>query len=286
MEWKVAPSYQHMTIEKIDETAHKAYVTEECWKCGGSGNFAWFGACFACGGTGKNAKWVKIYSPAEYDKYLAAREKSKAKKEQAAAERKQQLLDNSEANKKALLTQFGYNSDSPFVYIVIGENTYNIKDELKDAGARFDRSLGWYTTSPIEVPEGYKLVSVPFDNIYDWNPLTKKISIKEEAAAIVEKLQNENRPQSASEYIGEIKERIRDLEVTLVNTHTLDGIYGTSTIYTFKQNDNVIIWMTSSTQDINIGDEILLTGTIKEHSEYKGVKQTKMSRCILKKKCA
>jgi hypothetical protein len=40
---------------------------------------------------------------------------------------------------------------------------------------------------------------------------------------------------------------------------------------------------TSCKYDVEIGDHILLTGTVKEHSEYKGVKQTKMSRCILKK---
>lgn len=286
MEWKVAPSYQHMTVEKIDEDAHKAYVTEKCWKCGGSGNFAWFGACFACDGTGKNAKWVKIYSPAEYEKYLTSQEKSKAKKEQAAAERKRQLLDNSEANKKALLAQFGYNSDSPFVYIVVGEDTYNIKDELKNAGARFERSLGWYTASPIEVPEGYSQIAIPFDEVYDWNPLTKKISIKEEATEIVEKIQNENKPESASEYIGEIKERVRDLEVTVVGSRSIDGAYGTSNIYTFKEHENIIVWFTTSYQEINVGDELLLTGTVKSHDEYKGVKQTKMTRCILKKRCA
>jgi hypothetical protein len=32
-----------------------------------------------------------------------------------------------------------------------------------------------------------------------------------------------------------------------------------------------------------VGDEIFLTGTVKEHKIYKGVKQTILSRCIIKK---
>jgi len=79
MEWKVAPTYQSWTIEKVDEDSHKAYVSTPCWKCGGSGQYAWFGVCFKCNGAGKETKWVKAYTPEQYDKYIIAQKLLKLK---------------------------------------------------------------------------------------------------------------------------------------------------------------------------------------------------------------
>lgn len=283
MVWKVAPSYEHMDIIKVDEDARKALVSETCWKCGGSGMYAWFGTCFACNGTGHNQKWVKIYTEDEYNKYVTSQERARVRKAEAEEKRKQDLIDNSEANKKAMLASFEYDVEDPTVYIVVGDNTYEIKDELKAAGARFDYALGWYFKKETEVPEGYILVPIKFDKLFNWLPLIQKFEVKEDAKETVRLAVNEVMPESPSEYIGEIKERIRDLKVTLIGARTIDSYYGTTNIYTFKSGDNVIIWMTTSCQDIEVGDEVLLTGTVKSHDEYKGVKQTKMTRCIIKK---
>ena len=35
--------------------------------------------------------------------------------------------------------------------------------------------------------------------------------------------------------------------------------------------------------EIKEGDEITLTGTVKDHTEYNGILQTVLSRCIVKK---
>jgi hypothetical protein len=43
--------------------------------------------------------------------------------------------------------------------------------------------------------------------------------------------------------------------------------------------------MTSSSKsDIKIGDKLFLTGTVKDHVTYNGVKQTKVNRCIIKER--
>ena len=55
-----------------------------------------------------------------------------------------------------------------------------------------------------------------------------------------------------------------------------------STIFTFDYNGNSLVWITTSDKNIHIGDTILLTGTIKDYKEYKGIKQTYLSRCIIK----
>lgn len=282
MKYMVAPSYQNGKITKIDEENKKAYVVETCYKCGGSGQYAWFGECFACNGLGKIGKWVKAYTEEEYEKYLHNQEKAKERRAEKEKTRQQDLIDNSEVNKKNLLKDFGYDPENPTVYIVAGENTYAIKDELKEAGARFNPTLGWYFQHEVEVPEGYTLAAIPFDNVFNWFPLVKRIEIKENAKEIAEAAVNALLPKSNSEYVGEVKDRMRDLEVTFIGCRTFESYYGTTNIYTFDYNGNILVWLTTSCKDMQPNEKYLLTATVKEHSEYKGVKQTKLSRCIIK----
>lgn len=89
-----------------------------------------------------------------------------------------------------------------------------------------------------------------------------------------------------SEYIGTIGER-KKLIVTLMNYYSYYTNFGDNYIYTMCDADgNVLVWKTtkilsiSSNGDvIKKGDLLEITGTIKEHLEYKGVKQTHLTRC-------
>lgn len=281
-EWKVAPSYQKMKLVKVDEVNHKGLVEEKCWKCGGSGEYAWFGTCFACNGAGCISKWVKIYTEEEYEKYVAAQEKAKEKREQKAEADRQDKLDNSEKYQAEVLEKLGYDTKNPLIWLVGGGSTYEIKDQLKEAGCKFNPVFGWYSTKPIDVPTGYGMVSINFYDVYVWYPFVKRFELKENAKEIADTALAKLTPESHSEYIGEVKERLRDLQVTLTAVRNIDGFYGTSYIYTFKKEENVLVWITSSYKDIQIGHIYSLTGTVKEHKEYKNVKQTVLSRCIVK----
>lgn len=283
MTWYVAPSYQHAKIVKVDEEIHKAYITETCWKCGGSGEYAWFGTCFACGGSGHIDKWVKAYTKEELDKYVAAQEKAKERREKKAEQARQEKLNNSDENRKELLAKWGYDPENPLIWLVGGGSTFEIKDWLKEQGCKFCKELGWYSCKELDVPEGYTMVSINFMDVYDWFPMVKRFEIKENAKEIADAALATLMPESHSEYVGEVKERVRDLDVTLTSARSFDGFYGTNFIYTFDYKENVLIWITSSCKDIEVGDKLLLTGTIKEHETYKGVKQTKLSRCVIKK---
>lgn len=282
MEYFVAPSYKDWQITKVDETNRKATITTKCWKCGGTGQYAWFGECFTCNGFGYIQKTVKAYTAEELEKYIASQAKAKEKREKAEEARKQALRDNSEANKKALLESWGYDPENPLIWLVGGGNTYEIKDWLKEQGCKFCQELGWYSCKPLDVPTGYGMVSIKFDDAYEWFPMVKRFEIKPEVKEIAAAALSSLYPESKSEYIGEVKQRIRDLEVTLTDARDIDGYYGVSTIYTFANGDNVLVWITSSPKDIEVGDHLLLTGTVKEHKDYKGVKQTVLSRCIIK----
>lgn len=286
MEWKVAPSYQTWTLKKVDEDSHKGYVVTDCDKCGGTGLYAWFGMCFKCEGTGKIGKWVKIYTPEQYEKYIAAQEKAREKRVEKAKAREQALLDNSEENKAIILEKWGFDPADPAVYLVAGGNTFEIKDELKERGGRFNPALNWHFTKEVEVPEGFELVKVPFDEVYDWYPMVKRIDIKQNAKEIADAARATILTDSKSDFVGTVKERMRDLKVVLTGRREFDkGYYGTTTMLTFALGDNVLVWFASSyipEEKTIVGHDYLLTGTVKEHKVYDGVKQTYLNRCILK----
>lgn len=164
MKWMVAPSYANATIKKVNEDTHKAYIEDTCDRCGGRGIIVARvengqpipipvdgGVCYKCGGSGKIQKWVKAYTESEYDSYIKATERRKARSAEIAEQKRQEELNKREAKRIEWMRTQGYDVTNPVVHIVAGGNTYDIKDELKAAGCRFDRALGWYSTHEISV---------------------------------------------------------------------------------------------------------------------------------------
>ena len=290
MEWKVAPSYANYTIVSVDEDAKKAIVESQCDRCGGSGMYiiprVFQGTCFACNGAGTIRKRVRAYTPDEYEKYLANQARAKERKAEQRAAEVAKLEEESEANLRIALEEAGYDVECPQIFVVIGENTYAVKDELKELGCKYKPEFGWYCTHAVDVPVNYGMVGIPFDQVCEWNPVAKKIFIKDGAKEIADAAKNEAAPKSNSEFIGDIKQRLRDMEVVYTNCRTIESYYGVSLVYTFKLGDNVLTWFCSGKgidPDIEIGETVLLTGTVKDHKEYNGVKQTYLNRCIVKR---
>jgi len=97
------------------------------------------------------------------------------------------------------------------------------------------------------------------------------------------KEQKERAEQRAkSNHIGEVGERItvdvKDFEVIT----GWETIYGYVRVYKITDtNDNVLTWKTTTILDRK---DIVLTATVKEHKEYKGEKQTEVTKCRVKVK--
>lgn len=84
-----------------------------------------------------------------------------------------------------------------------------------------------------------------------------------------------------SEYQGKLKER-SNWELKVDKTIPLAGAYGTTFLHLMSdQAGNAFKWMASS-ECLDEGKAYIITGTVKDHKEYKGVKQTSLTRC----KCA
>ena len=82
-----------------------------------------------------------------------------------------------------------------------------------------------------------------------------------------------------SSYIGNLKERIT-VEVVLESSRMISSYYGDSILYKFRDmNGNILCWFSSSgSLDKEIGDKFFITGTVKKHEEFKGIKQTMLTR--------
>lgn len=289
MKWMVAPTYQNWTVKEVNEDSHKAFVVTNCDRCGGTGAYVipgiFYGTCFQCNGNGKMAKWVKAYTEKEYESYVKAQERTKERKAEKEKARIADLDANSEVNKAECMKKMGFEGD--YIYLISG-NTFDIKDYIKERGGRYNPALNWYFTEEVEVPKGYTLVPIKIDEVYDWLPRVKRLELKENAKEVAAAARRTTEPESHSEYVGEIKQRLRDLEVVLDGARAVSSAYGQSIMFTFKCKENVFIWFTSCPPDADkaiVGHKYLLTGTVKDHKEYNGVKQTYLNRCLLKEMC-
>ncbi len=95
--------------------------------------------------------------------------------------------------------------------------------------------------------------------------------------AYKEKVKKEAEAAKKSEYVGEIGKRIEFKVASIVCVTSWETQWGLTKI--FKITDeagNVYTWKTSNW----LPDEITtIKGTVKEHKEYRGVKQTEFTRC-------
>ena len=122
----------------------------------------------------------------------------------------------------------------------------------------------------------------------------EKIRKEAEAKAEAERLAKEaaiKAQKAISQYVGEIGQRLT-IKATFVFGTCWNTKFGTQYLYNFKDaNGNKLTWKTSSIpmvlnsegKDvvINEGDQVTITGTVKEHSEYRDEKQTVLTRCRL-----
>jgi len=260
------PKHGEPFIQKVDRNGSQHWIDNNCPKCGGIGYLHGYehvdGArCWKCNASGFYPhSWI-IRTP-EYQAKLNKRRNDKKRKEN---------LD----GRAAFLAKEGFNSEGK-TFVVIGK-TYEIKDDLKVAGAKFNIYLNWHF---VEKPDTFPTVELTIDDCFTENDIAAlwwndRFDIQD---IIKERTPKES---SKSEYIGEVGKRIA-VEVCLKSSYSFEhsfGYYGgTSYIHSFiDENGNVIIWKTS--KHLTEGEKYTLVGTVKEHSEYRETKQTILTRC-------
>lgn len=80
-------------------------------------------------------------------------------------------------------------------------------------------------------------------------------------------------------YVGTVGQRETFSNLICVRCPSFESDYGRVYVNTFEDADgNILIWKTGS-YNAEVGDKVTLMGTVKDHSEYRGTKQTILSRC-------
>lgn len=272
---------------KVDKNGTHVFADCNCRKCGGTGFIPGYehvqgGVCFKCEGSGvSTATEIKIYTD-EYGTKLKAQRKAREEK------KRQKMIEESGEWNKEWMAKEGFNEEG-ITYIVLG-NTYEIKEQLKSHGAKFNHMLGWHMPSA----EGFDAVPIKIDQVTQhlWNGRLDYMSEYRAVEELVKTLKGEaeqklkaKNGEHVSEYIGTVGER-REFVCTLVGHFCYESSFGgygywtdnTMHIYKFKdENGNIIVWNTATYLDDD-KPEYKFRATIKEHSEYKGEKQTVISR--------
>lgn len=288
----VAPSYENFEIisEPFKNDNGRLYVKVKgvCPRCNGTGHYSYNqidgDICYECMGKKFITKTVRVYTEKEYTRMKAANEHARAKREAEKETKDRDLIENAAKYKHEIALKLGFGEDEK-AYLVYGDDTFAIKNKLKKLGARFDPTLKWFFSKEVELPEGYKLCAMSFDELYNYNPQGKWAEFKEDAKAIVSRRIAELKGPSTSVYYpGVEKERIHNITVKVKSIHGFEGMYGYTFVYTFTSGDYVFVWITSKcNMDLAVGDTVDLTGTIKKFDEYMGVAQTYLTRCLVKK---
>lgn len=280
----VAESYKNYTQigEPYTKDSGKQYIrlSKPCSKCGGTGIYLHFGTCFTCNGSGKNYAEARVYTPEEYEKYTASLERRREKRLEEQEKKEFELLSNSEINKKEVMVKLGFDPETALTYIPVGD-TYAIKDTLKANGYKYNPVIGWHNSIPSV--EKINHVSISFDKLYDWYPLTKYAELRPEAEGLVK-----SSLPSIGEHYGEIGKRFKQVRARLDERKLVCD--GTCYLYKFTADNYTFIWLTSSSPKVKYTNEepiegatYLLTATVKGHEVSNGIKTTKVNRAVLEK---
>ena len=240
---------------------------------------AFGGICLKCKGSGFITKEVRLYTDKEFEQMEKASAKAAEKREAA----REQKIKAEYANKRAKwLEENGFNENlTTFVYFPA--NSFEVKDNLKDAGFKFNRSLLWHIAN---IPEGYedKVVEITLDKVAEIGAWGEGC-YRPNARAFVDDILKNCRPieESTSEWLFEEKERFYDYAVVLKSIRGMETRFGWTQLVKFEDaNGNILQWWTAVEIKAEVGDQVLLTGTVKAHDEYKGVKSTTVTRCKIK----
>lgn len=92
----------------------------------------------------------------------------------------------------------------------------------------------------------------------------------------------EEKIKPISQHVGNLKEKIKEIQLKVESKIPFEGMYGISYIHKLYDNaGNCYVWFTNNS-NMEKGEEYLVKGTITGHDEFQGEKQTKLSRCTFR----
>ena len=94
-----------------------------------------------------------------------------------------------------------------------------------------------------------------------------------------EKKASEETTPRLNEFYGDIKQRLRGLELTVVSMREIESDYGTSTLLVMRDAEGrTFKWFSSNLYDFEAGAVLTLDATVKDHEVYQDLNQTVLTR--------
>jgi hypothetical protein len=88
-----------------------------------------------------------------------------------------------------------------------------------------------------------------------------------------------------SEFVGQVGDRLYDIPITVVGYQQIEGAFGETNIIRMQdEKGNVFTWFASTgktSMQMEVGQSYVISGTVKKHQEWKGRKETMLSRVKL-----
>ncbi len=98
----------------------------------------------------------------------------------------------------------------------------------------------------------------------------------------IRKQEEESKKNGDSGYVGTVGERLVLADCDIKMLTRFDGVYGETYIYGIYNAGNVFTWKTSKYLPLDNRRKVNIKGTVKGHNEYRGTKQTELTRCSVK----
>lgn len=178
-----------------------------------------------------------------------------------------------------------------FTYLIIGGNTYYIKDALKDRGAKFNKYLYWHSAEELtNLPYPFVCFRVNFTDVYDWNENANTAMETLAGAKLINNALNIYKKQqekdAKGEYYGEVGERYTKVKTTFLDVRDCSTEGDLCFMYKFKTEDGcILVWFTTAFffYDFQPGEVIYTNFTVKKQEVAKATneKTTYMTRAYL-----
>ena len=271
---------------RVDRNGTKIYEDwrcPHCWGAGGADCWIYTGyTCYQCGGSGKRSKpkIIREYTP-EYQAKLDAQRAKRAEKKLA-----EERAHADELN-AGFFKRNGFDAQGN-MWIVLG-NSYELKDSLKEMGCKFIKALSCWSSD--HELESIKTIKVHASDLYESDEagvyLWRWMKVSEGLAIIQQANDDLRASESKSTYVGKIGDKI-EVKARLTRCHSYDSTFNHHTVTTFiniftDEAGNVYVWKSTAYFDAGLDDQVILKGTVKDHSEYNGIKQTILTRCKVTK---
>ena len=166
-------------------------------------------------------------------------------------------------------------------YITIFKgDTYPVLEWFqREPNCRYHNYFGWYVISEEEVPEnlpaGIEPIQLKWEDvaIIEDDCLKSEEQIKKHIDSLIY-------DESPSKHQGNVGERL-ELTLTVKRVVEKEGYYGNSAFHIFSDEEgNIYTWNTSS-KTLEVGRTYHLKGTVKEHTCFRNVNQTNLTRCAI-----